>query len=41
MNTYSNKIPVFNIWQMQYKTIVPQNIPIVIKYVYSLNFGIF
>ena len=39
MNMYSNKISVFNNWQMQYKPIVPPNILIVIKYVYSLNSG--
>ena len=33
MNIYSNKFPVFNNWQMQYKPLVPQNIPMVIKYV--------
>ena len=39
MNIYNNKIPVFNNSQMQYGPIMLQNIPIVIKYVYSLNFG--
>ena len=41
MNIYSNKIPVFNNWQVQYKPIMTQNIPIAIKYAYSLNFEFF